>query len=102
MGSGSLAAMSVYEANYRDNFTREEAIECSIKAIESGIKNDLGSGSNVDVVVIDGNGTEYLRNIRVYNQKAYNANTQYTFPSGTSSVINTYNLTVSDAMDIDS
>lgn len=59
MGSGSLAAMSVFEANYRDNFTKDEAVECAIKAIESGIRNDLGSGSNVDIVVIDGNGTDY-------------------------------------------
>ena len=52
MGSGSLAAMSIFEANYKDDLTEEEAIELVSKAIQSGITNDLGSGSNVDVCVI--------------------------------------------------
>jgi 20S proteasome subunit beta 2 len=32
------------------------------KAIEAGIFNDLGSGSNVDVCVITKGNVEYLRN----------------------------------------
>jgi 20S proteasome subunit beta 2 len=59
MGSGSLAAMSVFEDLYKDNMTEEEAKQMVTTAILAGIWNDLGSGGNVDVTVIkrgeDGN-----------------------------------------------
>ena len=41
---------------------REEAIALVSRAIRSGIFNDLGSGSNVDVCVITKDQTEMLRN----------------------------------------
>lgn len=41
---------------------RQEAIDLVARAIRSGIFNDLGSGSNVDVSVIRKSGTEMLRN----------------------------------------
>jgi len=44
------------------DFQRAEAIALVARAIRSGIFNDLGSGSNVDVSVITKNGTEMLRN----------------------------------------
>ncbi|KAI3964331.1 hypothetical protein MKW92_051375, partial [Papaver armeniacum] len=62
MGSGSLAAMAMFESQYREGMTREEGIHLVSEAIRSGIFNDLGSGSNVDVCVITKDGTEYLRN----------------------------------------
>merc|ERR1712054_25805 len=63
MGSGSLAAMSVFEARYKDDMTRDEAIVLVRDAIRAGIFNDLGSGGNVDVVVIAKNQpAEILRN----------------------------------------
>ena len=52
MGSGSLNAMAVFEAGYRDGLPREEAIALLTRAIRAGIYNDLGSGSNVDICVI--------------------------------------------------
>jgi len=52
MGSGSLAAMAVLESEYKEDMTKEEGIKLVAKAIKSGIFNDLGSGSNVDVCVI--------------------------------------------------
>lgn len=52
MGSGSLAAMAVFEAEYKDDMTEEEAKAIVHKAICSGIYNDLGSGSNVDLCII--------------------------------------------------
>jgi 20S proteasome subunit beta 2 len=41
---------------------REQAIALVSRAIRSGIFNDLGSGSNVDVCVITKDQTEMLRN----------------------------------------
>ena len=52
MGSGSLAAMAVFEADYRDDLSEEDAISLVQRAILAGIFNDLGSGSNVDTCVI--------------------------------------------------
>lgn len=52
MGSGSLAAMSVFEAGYKDDMTEQEAINLVDAAIDAGIFNDLGSGSNVDITII--------------------------------------------------
>lgn len=78
MGSGSLAAMAVFESKYREGLTvsslhcsrftrnefhslwlndivslqRDEGIKVIAEAICSGIFNDLGSGSNVDICVI--------------------------------------------------
>jgi 20S proteasome subunit beta 2 len=52
MGSGSLNAMAVFEAGYKDGMSRDEAIALVTRAIRAGIYNDLGSGSNVDICVI--------------------------------------------------
>jgi 20S proteasome subunit beta 2 len=52
MGSGSLAAMAVFESQFKDDLNEEEAKELVKNAIKAGIFNDLGSGSNVDLCVI--------------------------------------------------
>lgn len=57
MGSGSLAAMSVFETGWSEDMSEEEGTELVKRAILAGIFNDLGSGSNVDVCVIRTDGT---------------------------------------------
>lgn len=52
MGSGSLAAMAVFETGYKENMEEQDAVELVRRAISSGIFNDLGSGSNVDITII--------------------------------------------------
>jgi 20S proteasome subunit beta 2 len=52
MGSGSLAAMAVFEARYVEDMNEADAITLVRDSIRAGIFNDLGSGSNVDVTVI--------------------------------------------------
>lgn len=61
MGSGSLAAMSAFEAGYKDNMEEDEAVELVVDAISAGIFNDLGSGSNVDITVIRDTGDVDIR-----------------------------------------
>ncbi|GKY93869.1 hypothetical protein MPSEU_000353800 [Mayamaea pseudoterrestris] len=56
LGSGGLAAMAVLENRYKRHMTRNEAITLAQRAIQAGIENDLGSGSQVDVCVIDSSG----------------------------------------------
>jgi 20S proteasome subunit beta 2 len=73
MGSGSLAAMSVFEAGYKDDMDEEEAKELVKAAIRSGIFNDLGSGSNVDICVIrkkddERQQVEMFRNVETPNE----------------------------------
>ena len=45
MGSGSLAAMAVFESRYKPDMEEAEAVELVRDAIRAGIFNDLGSGS---------------------------------------------------------
>ena len=47
LGSGGLAAMGVLEACFKVDMTLEEGIELVKSAVVAGIKNDLGSGSQV-------------------------------------------------------
>lgn len=69
MGSGSLAAMSVFEARWKPDMTVEEGKKLVRDAIAAGIFNDLGSGSNIDLCVIRKDSTEYLRNYELANKK---------------------------------
>ncbi|KAL9257872.1 Proteasome subunit beta type-7-A-like protein [Drosera capensis] len=80
MGSGSLAAMAVFESKYREGLTREEGIDLVAEAICSGIFNDLGSGSNVDVCVITKGNVDYLRNHKLPNPRTYVTAKGYSFP----------------------
>ncbi|KAJ1997463.1 proteasome core particle subunit beta 2 [Coemansia thaxteri] len=82
MGSGSLAAMSVFESRWRPGMSREEGIEVVKDAIEAGIFNDLGSGSNVDVCVITKGNAEYLRNYSTPNERVQKEQS-YRFTPGT-------------------
>lgn len=90
MGSGSLAAMSVFESQYRDGLTEEEAVQMVDDAIQAGIFNDLGSGSNVDVCIIRHDGTtEMIRNKhdQKLNGKMYARKKSVTFPRGTTEIL---------------
>lgn len=57
LGSGGLAAMGTLEANYKSDLSLEEGLELVKDAILAGIKNDLGSGSQVDICIL-GRGSE--------------------------------------------
>ena len=87
MGSGSLAAMSILETNYKDNMTEEEGISLVTKAIEAGIFNDEGSGSNVDLFIITKKGLKKLESYRSYNFKTYNTTKNYVFEKGLTPII---------------
>lgn len=60
---------------------REQAINLVVAAISSGIFNDLGSGSNVDVCVITKDQTEMLRNYEKPNERGQKEKS-YLFPKG--------------------
>jgi len=89
MGSGSLAAMAVFESGYRDNLTQDDAMLLVAQAIQSGIFNDLGSGSNVDLCIIrkDSEKVAYYHNYLQCNPRLYKRPTSYQFQRGTTEVI---------------
>jgi 20S proteasome subunit beta 2 len=87
MGSGSLAAMAVFEARYKDNMERQEAIDLVHAAICAGIFNDLGSGGNVDLCVITKEGVDMLRNYDKPNERKYRREKGYHYPRGTTAVL---------------
>jgi len=89
MGSGSLAAMATFEANYKVGMEKEEAIKLVHAAICAGIFNDLGSGGNVDIVVITKDKTEILRNFDKPNPRKFRREGGYDFPRGTTPVLRT-------------
>ncbi|RAK97401.1 proteasome core particle subunit beta 2 [Aspergillus ibericus CBS 121593] len=88
MGSGSLAAMSVFESMWKPNLDRDGAVALCAEAIKAGIFNDLGSGSNVDVCVIEKDKpTQLLRNYIKPNERGEKER-NYRFPKGTTAYLN--------------
>ena len=88
MGSGSLAAMSIFESGYKDNLSLDEAKQLVHAAILSGIQNDLGSGGSVDMMVINADGYTSLRGYDRPNQRKFrSARLDKGFPIGTAHVL---------------
>jgi len=69
MGSGSLAAMSVMESQWKPNMELEDAKKLVRNAIAAGVMNDLMSGSQVDLCVITKDGAQMLRDYDVICSK---------------------------------
>jgi 20S proteasome subunit beta 2 len=87
MGSGSLAAMSIFESRWKPNMSFEEARDLVADAIRAGIFNDLGSGSNVDLTAILVDGTvKVMRNFDKPNPKPP-MNLDYSYKPGTTAVL---------------
>ncbi|TPX67561.1 hypothetical protein SpCBS45565_g03752 [Spizellomyces sp. 'palustris'] len=104
MGSGSLAAMAVFESRWRKDMEREEAMELVKDAISAGIFNDLGSGSNVDVCVITKGGVDYRRGYSKPNERGVKEQS-YKFPRGTTATLSSdikqfVDVVEGDAMEI--
>ncbi|VWU50724.1 proteasome subunit beta type-7, putative [Hepatocystis sp. ex Piliocolobus tephrosceles] len=83
MGSGSLNAMAVLEAKYRDSMTIEEGKELVAEAISAGIFNDLGSGGNVDICVVTRDGSQMIRPYKEPNVRLFHLPQPTVFPRGT-------------------
>jgi 20S proteasome subunit beta 2 len=91
MGSGSLAAMSILEARYKDSMGAEEAAELAKEAVQAGILNDMGSGGWVDVVVIKPGAAqaEFRRNVLkpLGTRREFRIPGGIVFPPGTTPVL---------------
>lgn len=80
MGSGSVSAYGELETGYRDDLTIEGARDLAVKAIKAGILYDLGSGSNVDFVILKKGKTEHFRNYEIVGTKLIQKCIPYQFP----------------------
>lgn len=87
MGSGSLAAMAIFEAGWTEGMELEAAVDLVQRAILSGIENDLGSGSNVDITVLQRGKTDIRRNALTPNERRFRRDAGYTYAKGTTAVI---------------
>ncbi|XP_023025377.1 proteasome subunit beta type-7 [Leptinotarsa decemlineata] len=86
MGSGSLAAIAVFESRWRPNLEEEEGVQLVRDAIAAGIFNDLGSGSNIDVCIIRKGSVDYRRTYDEANKKGLKQ-ASYRYPKGTTRVL---------------
>merc|ERR1712029_1236803 len=86
MGSGSLAAMSVFEARWKKDMELEDAKQLVRDAIAGGIFNDLGSGSNVDLCIITKDKVDYIRPYEIANLKGVKQGS-YRYQRGSSAVL---------------
>jgi len=87
MGSGTLAAMSVLETRWVPNMSEEDGKQLVRDAIRAGIFNDMGSGSNVDLVVIKAkDDVQYLRGFDEANVKGVRRQ-KYSYQKGTTGVL---------------
>ena len=95
MGSGSLAAMAVFESNWRSAMNEADAIALVQRAIGAGIFNDLGSGSNCDICIIRTDQTvSYHRKMVTPNdiaplRNAIRHSQRFTVPVGTTPLLHT-------------
>lgn len=99
MGSGSLAAMAIFESRFRDDMELEDAKELVKDAVFAGIFNDLGSGSSCDLCVITKDNTEVLRGYAKPNTRAFKR--EYKFESGATPVLHKdVEVIAGEAMDL--
>eukprot|EP01008_Symbiontida_sp_HLA12_P001558 NODE_2687_length_455_cov_381.072289_g2666_i0.p1 GENE.NODE_2687_length_455_cov_381.072289_g2666_i0~~NODE_2687_length_455_cov_381.072289_g2666_i0.p1 ORF type:complete len:111 (+),score=28.61 NODE_2687_length_455_cov_381.072289_g2666_i0:40-333(+) len=82
--------MAELEAGFRDDLEEEQAKALVAKAVLSGVYNDMGSGNNVDLVVIKrGQPAQVLRPYLTPNPRKYRKPEGYSFPPGTTPVLRT-------------
>ena len=60
----------------------EDAVALVVKAVASGVFNDLGSGSNIDVTIITKDAAEVRRNYITPNERKHPPAVYY-YPPGT-------------------
>eukprot|EP00922_Rhytidocystis_sp_ex-Travisia-forbesii_P025293 GHVS01037124.1.p1 GENE.GHVS01037124.1~~GHVS01037124.1.p1 ORF type:complete len:345 (-),score=52.77 GHVS01037124.1:95-976(-) len=88
MGSGSLNALAVLENGFSDNLTIDDGKALVAAAILAGITNDLGSGGNVDLCVINSKGVaEMLRGYSYPSIRPFRMPMPIMFENGTTAYL---------------
>jgi proteasome beta subunit len=58
VGTGSEIAIGVLEAEYRRDMSADQAVELAKKAVKAAIARDVGSGEEMDLLIITGEGSK--------------------------------------------
>ncbi len=58
VGTATSLVLGVLEANYREDLTKEEAIQLAVKAIRSATRRDAMSGEGIDLLIVTPKGIE--------------------------------------------
>ena len=58
VGTGAEMALGVLDPQYKENMTKDEAIDLAKRAVRSASLRDSASGDGLDILVITNNGTE--------------------------------------------
>ncbi|MFX0079085.1 MAG: proteasome subunit beta [Candidatus Hermodarchaeota archaeon] len=58
VGTATSLVLGVLEANYREDLTKEEAIQLAVKAIRSATRRDAMSGEGIDLLIVTPEGIE--------------------------------------------
>jgi len=58
VGTGAEMALGILDQQYKKELTETEAIDLAVKSIRAAIMRDSASGDNIDVLVINKNGTK--------------------------------------------
>ena len=64
-GSGGEMALAVLDSAYKKEFTVAEGTKLAVKAINSAVQRDTGSGEGVDVVTITKDGVQHVLQKRI-------------------------------------
>lgn len=59
-GSGSRVAIGILESEYREDLPMDEAVKLAVRAVNSAIRRDVGTGEGIDVVVVSSQGYKEL------------------------------------------
>lgn len=62
LGSGSLAATSILDNNFKKNLNLNGALLILQESIKAGIYNDTGSGGSIDLCIITKKNIKFIRN----------------------------------------
>ncbi len=68
-GSGSLTAYGVLENSFRENLTKEEAVDVAIKAVHTATKRDSASGNGIKVLTITKEGCHEIPDFYVEKKR---------------------------------
>tara|TARA_B100000586_G_scaffold176162_1_gene128807 strand:- start:100 stop:699 length:600 start_codon:yes stop_codon:yes gene_type:complete len=58
VGTGAEMALGILDQQYKKELTETEAIDLAVKSVRAAIMRDSASGDNIDVLVINKNGTK--------------------------------------------
>lgn len=86
MGSGSLAAMAVFENRYKPDMEETEAKKLVRDAVAAGVFNDLGSGSNINLCVIKKDKVERFSPYEIANKRGAKEG-NYKYPKGSTAIL---------------